>query len=1471
MGNRADLELAFDVGHSSIGWAVLKTQPELEMKGCGTVIFRPDDCLASKRRDYRRQRRHIRSTRLRIERMTNLLLGIGAITQSDVESGKKQHKGEPPPWLLAARVLAARTETEKAKALLTWPELWKVLRWYAHNRGYDANVRWSGESKVEAFSPSPQINTEDVEEQAVEAEESELADVEVAEDSDSDSDKLRAGKHLMSSKYGFHTATFAETVAKILLGPKRDVKPGQAGKTGKLAETTESFSESDFRKLLFDTPTESWSHPRHLSIYFKGIRAAFPRRIVKVIGGQRTLVGGTEWEVRAILRAHFDAPKGKALCDETFEAAICGRLPKTRENWRAYAETHPTLYLSSDDQAKLRSLRAPPKASQEKSERIRQQRRNILTGKLFLPSRYEGGLLFGQLGTRFFNRIISRCPFSFARIVAAILSGDENTLRLYGTTLAAVNRSRHSRNGVMETDLDLARRWAAKLSKVPAAKSREFLLYRWAMTLANVIVARPGRERLTGYERRCIHRRLRRTGYFTKDSFKEAVRQTTGCEPANLDQMFDTTTEAENSLFIDPVRKYLATNEVAGVVLPVLSQFLQVRLARLLQKGKGVRVREIAEWLDETAKRELSQRIEQYVQENNAKAKAAKKKPHDTHSPDEDRRKKQNKLTAAAVLRVRLEAPLPKGRASYHRVVLRKAVAEVLKGFDPRKPKRDRSNPDGENKPSHGCLFRTPETNRQLLGNPNNEAEYERWKQRWLSHQKNYQRYIARERLSPGSGEAFVRSEYHAAQSYRWLASQSNNHIVRHRLTILDRLLRDIIADQNYCAGDPKRIRRISIEVANDILTFSGLERKQLSGQVMPSLREHHDHVVRLLQQELKGTQWENKIDGELIWKAKIADDLGWWCPYTGKKYSPCELASGEMDVDHIIPKSRRLTNAMSAVVVTFKTINNLKGDLTAWEFVERYQDQPVGPHGEKVRKLWDYERFVKNPDNEMDKPRLSGETGHSDYPRWPKYLPGSRRKLHPDYVRRKLRRRYLLLKHYEKDKDTFTPRDLTITSHLNRLAQQVLLRSLPHLAEHQITAIPGSVIGVLRDAPGWRLLGCLDGAATADVIRKVLQLDHEGKPMCASDVAPLMKRIPKPKGEIRELTHLHHAVDACAIAIINHLLPKDGKLWELVAKRELTDADKNAYDDLRQKNQSQWQPRRLARLFSIVPNLDDKGQQPKHDHKWRIRPCRLKDVLPDIGAQVNKCLRERRVVEHTPADMSGLAAEETVWRIFDPSDNHPSARRLKQWFEKKIKDGEIQKLPDPTNEADKTVLIVCRKRRDAKSNDKGKTLHDTGNVWRWVYDEVNKVRVVGLNPGKLHRIKAVKLIRENFGIALDPEPTIVPFHKVWQRLMELKAKNGGKMPRVLRNGQLIRVLSGSRAGLWRVTSVKQTEAYGLVLDLAYPDSVHLSRPNAPVEQLLKEGLEILKHSLTGYDASVVAYAPVKRRPRKPKAAQSEQ
>jgi hypothetical protein len=173
-GADANLQLSFDVGHSSIGWAVLdNTSPPTknsislpDVKACGVLLFPADDCLASVRRQLRGQRRHTRATRKRIERIAKLLLTLlekktqfNAATLAEHlnhyldpnprNRAKLQGKGHPTPWLLAARVLCGGS-------CLDWPEFWDVLRWYAHNRGYDDNVPWARENENQSLSDQVQ-------------------------------------------------------------------------------------------------------------------------------------------------------------------------------------------------------------------------------------------------------------------------------------------------------------------------------------------------------------------------------------------------------------------------------------------------------------------------------------------------------------------------------------------------------------------------------------------------------------------------------------------------------------------------------------------------------------------------------------------------------------------------------------------------------------------------------------------------------------------------------------------------------------------------------------------------------------------------------------------------------------------------------------------------------------------------------------------------------------------------------------------------------------------------------------------------------------------------------------------------------------------------------------------------------------------------------------------------------------------
>ena len=83
-------------------------------------------------------------------------------------------------------------------------------------------------------------------------------------------------------------------------------------------------------------------------------------------------------------------------------------------------------------------------------------------------------------------------------------------------------------------------------------------------------------------------------------------------------------------------------------------------------------------------------------------------------------------------------------------------------------------------------------------------------------------------------------------------------------------------------------------------------------------------------------------ITAGLIRKARIAEDLGWRCPYTGQPYEPKDLITRLVDKDHIVPRSERVSDSLDSLAITFSAINKWKGKRTAWQFVEQEQGKPV-------------------------------------------------------------------------------------------------------------------------------------------------------------------------------------------------------------------------------------------------------------------------------------------------------------------------------------------------------------------------------------------------------------------------------------------------------------------------------------------------------------------------------------------------
>ena len=408
-------------------------------------------------------------------------------------------------------------------------------------------------------------------------------------------------------------------------------------------------------------------------------------------------------------------------------------------------------------------------------------------------------------------------------------------------------------------------------------------------------------------------------------------------------------------------------------------------------------------------------------------------------------------------------------------------------------------------------------------------------------------------------GRLYLTDEMLQRQENRSIDELTNNHLVRHRLLILQRLFKDMVDE--FCDGDRKKVQTVVVEVNREVSQMSGKTNKQIA-QEEGLKRADHKKAAKRLEEAIKESGENIQMSAGLIRKARIAQDLGWTCPYTGEKFGPMELIYKQVDLDHIIPRSERLSDSMAGLVVTFSEVNRWKGKRSAFQFITEEQGKPVqGRANLSIQPFSAYKDFVSG---------LKTFGGHAS-----------------DEARRKSRKAYLMLPSYE-DKE-FTPRDLTISSYVAKLAVQQLKKEFKQAPRPpQVISLPGRLTGEARKA--WKLTGLLQ-AVNAEIKDETT------------------------KDEIRGLTHLHHALDAAVMGLMAHCAGNlsDGTTWQLLLKHSLLPHEKNL----------------------LAANMRNIGFDGSRAH--------LMDVPNEIKEQLRKCLLERRVVQHIPASMEGMRVEDNT------------------------------------------------------------------------------------------------------------------------------------------------------------------------------------------------------------------------------------
>ncbi len=829
-----------------------------------------------------------------------------------------------------------------------------------------------------------------------------------------------------------------------------------------------------------------------------------------------------------------------------------------------------------------------------------------------------------------------------------------------------------------------AQKLADKYAKVPVAKSQDFLEYRFARVLANLTA--DGKP-LPADLRRHLWDLGQQRGHFTAASLKKELRSKLGGIPTNADAYFKLHPDAEKQLVLDPAQTEASKAEGSrsrlNPIWPLLPETTINHALAVWKRGRGTSLEELIQ--------HAGMVLDDFPDLPAAFAKA--NKPKRGEAPF---------VNLTDYLRRTVVRPdIPSGRAPYARPVLRQVVIEVLEGFDPTRPARSDRHPDGEIKPADGVLY--------AVHDPS--------------------------------------SRVRQLQAERPLDELTNNHLVRHRLLILQRLIDDIVSE---FVSSEEDIGHVVVEVARELKEFSGMTAKQIAAELNSRLKDFKAAVAYL---EKNAPQME--ISGGLLRKCRIAMDLGWTCPFTGKKYDPYSLSS--LDREHIIPYATRSSNALSGLVLTFPEVNRMKGKRTARAFIEEFGGKQVD--GKPELMLFtprQYESFVDKLDAK----------GHDD-----------------DRRRKKARKALLMTADFTEKENTFTEGQLTQSSQLMKLAMASVKKQLP---EATVDPIPGPVTAEIRkswDLVGTMALGCPD------------ILDAEGNVL--------------PKNEIRGITHLHHALDAATLALAAHYFPlrkhgrdQKGKLWQALLKRRRTDDEKEFL------------------LKTGIFNTYKRTRRDKEGNESLETDVRLRDLDADLKESLSRSLAECRVMQHIPADRSGVRAELTTWGIVSIEGEGESARVKLRQRATTVEDG--------------------RRKIDTKSS------------------EERAGKLLGTDPtqgsGKLKAINGAVVIRDNYGLALDPEPTVIPFYKVQQRLDKLFEANNRKPVRLLRNGMLIRIQGDRFAGVWMIRSIKDDATKGPLLDLTTSQMIRSqgtgkvwSKRDVRIRSAIKAGLEILPHRYTGH------------------------
>ena len=287
------------------------------------------------------------------------------------------------------------------------------------------------------------------------------------------------------------------------------------------------------------------------------------------------------------------------------------------------------------------------------------------------------------------------------------------------------------------------------------------------------------------------------------------------------------------------------------------------------------------------------------------------------------------------------------------------------------------------------------------------------------------------------------------------------------RNPIVEKILNQMVNVVNSLIQTYGRPDEIRVELARE-LKKNAKEREELT-KAIESTAQLHEEYKKILREEF-GLLYISRND---VIRYKLYEELkdnGYKTLYSNTYIPKEKLFTGEFDIEHIIPKARLFDDSLSNKTIELKSVNIIKGKMTAYDFVlEKYGEQSAEEYRNKCETLF------------KDKKTKLGK---------------------------------LLMRETEIP-EGFIERDLRNTQYIARLALQMLSE-----ISRRVVATTGSITDKLRE--DWQLV---------DVMKELNWNKYKSLGLVEYIEDRDGRKIGRIKDWSKRNDHRHHAMDALTVA----------------------------------------------------------------------------------------------------------------------------------------------------------------------------------------------------------------------------------------------------------------------------------------------------------------------------------------------------